>query len=113
MLVAVLVAQGILAAHACVTPAASAVQALLAEPVVEIMPCHQPEQANANACLMHCTQADQVNLDQQHMAAVAIDDVILHVVMPQMQYHVLAPAYIPLALNTGPPLAIRFCSFLI
>jgi len=113
MLVAALFAQGILAAHACVAPTASAVQALAMESVSEAMPCHEAKKINANECLMHCTQADQVNLDQQHIVSVAVNEVVLHVALPPVQHKVLTSEYSPLALNTGPPLSIRFCSFLI
>ncbi|HQS58796.1 MAG TPA: hypothetical protein PLU16_08000 [Gallionellaceae bacterium] len=62
---------------------------------------------------MHCTQADQVNLDQYDMAALPTSDVALHVVMPPLQHKVSTPLILPLVLNTGPPLSIRFCSFLL
>ena len=62
---------------------------------------------------MHCTQSDQVNLDQHAMAALPANEVELHVVMPSLQYKVLTPSYAPMVLDTGPPLSIRFCSFLI
>ena len=68
---------------------------------------------NVNECLMHCTQSDQVNVDQQHMSAVVFNDVVLHVALPPMQYMALAIDYPPLVLDTGPPISIRFCSFLI
>ncbi len=77
------------------------------------MPCHEAATHNANLCLIQCTQSDQVNLDQHAIAAVAVNEVVLHVAMPQLSYLVFAPAHSPLVLNTGPPLAIRFCSFLI
>ena len=113
MLVAALFSQGILAAHACVAPTASAVQALSMEPVSETMPCHESKKINANECLMHCTQGDQVNLDQQPVASVAVNEVVLHVALPPVQHKILTSVHSPLALNTGPPLSIRFCSFLI
>ena len=105
--------QGTLAAYACVTPVASAVNALSTQPAEVAMPCHQAEKHNANACLIHCTQSDQVNLEQYSIAAVSVNDVALHVAMPQVAYEVIPPAHPPLVLNTGPPLTIRFCSFLI
>ena len=113
MLVAALFAQGILAAHACVAPTASAVQALSMEPVSEAMPCHESKKLNANECLMHCTQADQVNLDQQHIASVAVNEVVLQVALSPVPHKIQTSEYSPLALSTGPPLSIRFCSFLI
>lgn len=109
MLVAAFFAQGTLAAHACVMSASSAVQPV----AVEAMPCHGAAQHNANACLMHCTQSDQVNLDQQHFAVVSFDDVVLHIALPSLQHRVFAVDHPPLVLDTGPPLSIRYCTFLI
>ena len=111
MLVAVLFAQGTLAAHGCAAPASSAVQGMAAE----AMPCHEAEQHNANACLMHCAQADQMSLDHQNIVAVSFDEVVLHVSQPQplLQHKVSAIEHSSLVLDTGPPLSIRFCSFLI
>lgn len=114
MLVVVLFAQSILAAHACVVPDASAAQSLaMAAPEVETMPCHEPEKPNLNECLMHCTQADQVNLDLHTIAAVPSDVVVLKLDLPLLHNRLLIAQYHPLVLNTGPPLSIRFCSFLI
>jgi hypothetical protein len=113
MLAAVLFAQGILAAHACVEPVAGAAQAVSGKQSVETMHCHEVESVNPNECLMHCTQSDQVNLDQHAMAALPANEVVLHVVMPPVQHKVLTPLYASLVLDTGPPLSIRFCSFLI
>ena len=109
MLVAAFFAQGTLAAHACVMSASSALQTV----AVEAEPCHEAEQHNANACLMHCTQTDQVSLDQQHIAAVSFEDVVLHVAQPPLQHKVVAIDHTSLVLDTGPPLSIRFCTFLI
>lgn len=112
-LAVVLFAQGILAAHACVGPVAGAAQSFAVLQAAETMPCHEAAKVNPNECLMHCTQSDQVNLDQHAMAALPVNEVVLHVVMPAMQHKVLATELTPLVLNTGPPLSIRFCSFLI
>ena len=113
MLAAVLFAQGILAAHACVEPIAGAAQAVSGKQSVETMHCHEAENVNSNECLMHCTQSDQVNLDQHSIAALPANEVVLHVVMPYSQYKVNTVEYILPVLNTGPPLSIRFCSFLV
>lgn len=113
MLAAALFAQGILAAHACVAPDASAVRALSMATVVQHMPCHEAAKLNANECLMHCTQADQVNLDQLHLAAVQSDKIVLHVALPIARHKTQSVQYSLLPLNTGPPLSIRYCSFLI
>lgn len=113
MLLVVLCVQGILAAHACVAPDASAAGAVAMKPVVEAMPCHESATLNANECLMHCTQSDQVNLDLHMLEAASVDGSVLHVPMPQARHLVPKYGYAPVVLNTGPPLSIRFCSFLI
>lgn len=113
VLVSALFAQGILAAHACVAPDASAVRALSIEPVAEAMPCHEASKPNVNECLMHCTQSDQVNLDQLQVAAVHSEEVVLHVALPAVEHKKQTVQYSLLPLNTGPPLTIRYCSFLI
>lgn len=108
-----LLVQGSLAAHACVTPVVSAGYALSTQSAEAAMPCHQAEKLNANLCLIHCTESDQVNLDQHIIAAVAVNEIVLHVAMPPLSYDVFDLVHSPLVLNTGPPLTIRFCSFLI
>ena len=115
LLAVVLFAQGILAAHACVKPLASAALAVAgADEAMESMPCCPHEtRVSSNECLMHCTQADQVNLDQHDMAAIAINEGVLRVVLPVVQYRQKVPLQAPVALNTGPPLPIRYCSFLL
>ena len=113
MLLVALCTQGILAAHACVAPGASAAQSLSMDAVVAAMPCHEAEKSNANACLMHCTQSDEIYLDQHTVAAVSVDEVVLPVAMPQVRQLVPAANHASLVLNTGPPLSIRYCSFLI
>ena len=87
-----LFAQGVLAAQACVVPEASASQAFSLAANAEAMPCHEVEKMNANACLIHCSQADQVNLDQHNIPALSVDDIILTVAMPQPQHHASAYA---------------------
>lgn len=112
MLVLVLFAQGIVAANACV--ASSPAQAYTMEQHDDAaMPCHEEETPNANACLSHCTQSDQVSVDQQHTPIHAPVSVIAWAsIQPQAQ-HIPPVIYsAPLALDTGPPIPIRFCSFL-
>jgi len=60
---------------------------------------------------MHCTQADQVNLDQHNLTAIPLQEVELHAVVLPRQQKVITALYTPLVLNTGPPLSISFCSF--
>lgn len=113
MLVVALFAQCILAAHACVAPDASAAHAVAMESVNEAMPCHESAKLNANECLMHCTASEQLSLDQQTMMAAPVNELVLLVDMPQVLHFALTSGQPPLVLNTGPPLSIRFCSFLI
>ena len=114
MLGLVLFAQGIVAANACVAPTASPVQAYAIEQNAGAMPCHDEKLSNANACLGHCTQPDQISMDQHNVPLAAPVSVISWATtQPQAQSTRLgiSPAY--LVPNTGPPISIRFCSFLI
>jgi hypothetical protein len=113
MLVLVLFAQGTLAAHACVNDAEAMLQVQHAAVAADMMPCHEVEISNKNACQMHCTQSEQLNLDQQNPVAVAVSEVILQIELPAKQYQYQTLASSSVSLNTGPPLSIRFCSFLI
>lgn len=114
MLVMVLFAQSILAAHACVVPDASAAQALVTVAAeVEAMPCHESTKINSNECLMHCTQSDQVNLDHNPMAAAPSAVAVLQLALPVLQNKLQIAQHPKLVLDTGPPLSIRYCSFLI
>ncbi len=114
MLGLVLFAQGIVAANACVAPSASPVQAYSIEQNAGAMPCHEKETTNANACLGHCTQPDRISVDQ-HNVPIAAPVSVASWVTIRLQAQSMRPANSPeyLALNTGPPISIRFCSFLI
>jgi hypothetical protein len=112
MLVLMLFAQGIVAANACIETAASPVQAYsMAQQEDEAMPCH--DDLNANACLASCTQSDQVNVDQHTVPLAAPVSAIAWVSNQPPAQH-LRPVIFPehLVLDTGPPIPIRFCSFL-
>ena len=114
MLGLVLFAQGIVAANACIVPSASPSQAYAIEQNAGVMPCHEEEITNDNACLGHCTQTDRISVDQYNVPLAAPVSVVSWVTTrPQVQS--MRPASSPeyLALNTGPPISIRFCSFLI
>lgn len=113
MLGVALCTQFILASHACVGPDASAAKAVTMQTSAETMPCHESAKLNANECLMHCTESDQLNLDQHALVAAPVDDIVLRVALPQVQIHALTSGHLPMVLNTGPPLSIRYCSFLI
>jgi len=113
LLVAGVFAQGTLAAHACVLSSDVAVNVHAMETVAEAMPCHTAESGNANACLIHCTQDSQINLDQHSIATLPVTEVVLLVAMPLMEHKAVTHTTTLVALDTGPPLSIRFCSFLI
>jgi hypothetical protein len=114
MLGLMLFAQGIVGANACVAPNAGPVQAYrMAQQDDEAMPCHEVKAHNANACLVHCTQSDQISVDQHHIPVAAPASVIAWASsLPQVQH--IRPAIVAehLVLDTGPPIPIRFCSFL-
>lgn len=111
LLVAGLFAQGILAAHACVSHEPNAVKALSMQAGGES--CHHAESASANECLMHCTQSEQINVDHQQVTAPIVSDVVLRVAVTHFKLDVVSAVYAPVAINSGPPLTIRFCTFLI
>lgn len=113
MLALVLFAQGTLAAHACVNDSEAMLQVQHAAVAADMMPCHEVEISNKNACQMHCTQSGQLNLDQQNPLALAVSEVVLHIELPTVQHQHQTIASSSVSLNTGPPLPIRFCSFLL
>lgn len=114
MLGLVLFAQGVVAANACVAPIAGPAQVYsMAQQDEGAMPCHDEERPNANACLSHCTQSDQISVDQHHAPIAAPVSVIAWAsIQPQVQQIRPATSFEYLALDTGPPIPIRFCSFL-
>ncbi len=112
MLGLVLFAQGVVAANACDVVRGNATQAFaVKEADATEMPCHDAVSSNANACLAHCTQGDQVSVDQSSHTFVAPSIAILVVDEPAQV--AVAPSYLAsrLALNTGPPISIRFCTY--
>lgn len=113
MLALVLFAQGIVAASACVNPEAGPAQAYAVAQDEGAAPCHEEEVSNANACLSHCTQSDQISADQ-HGAPVAPPTGVIGWASarpPATDIRQLAAAE-QIAPDTGPPLSIRYCSFL-
>lgn len=113
MLALVLFAQGTLAAHACVTPSDNMMQMLAGEVVGSSMPCHEVEKPNLNACQMHCTLSEQLNMDQQTPLAIAVSPIVLSVAIVATDIDFISYNSQPVALNSGPPISIRFCTFLI
>jgi hypothetical protein len=107
-----LFAQGVVAANACDVVDGNVTQAFAVQTEETAgMHCHEEVVANANACLVHCTQGDQVSVDQVTHVFAAPTAVTLVVDVPATV--VIAPSYLAtqVALDTGPPVSIRFCSF--
>lgn len=76
------------------------------------MSCHQGQAAH-DACLTHCSQADQVSLDHAHLAAVPASLAMWRAavpVAPLLSAGALLPATPHLA--ASPPLPILYCSLL-
>jgi hypothetical protein len=78
------------------------------------MSCHEQPNENKNACLVHCTQADQISADQAtpvfipSSTAVLVLDVAVEQISTLPRRNVAQADY-----NSGPPIPIRFCTFLI
>ena len=113
MLAVMLFAYGIVATHACVMPDSMPASVHSVKSGAEAMPCHEITQKNDNACLLSCNQPDQVNVDQHHISFAPAS--AAHVLSGRLQAQHTPQVFPPttLALNTGPPLTIRFCSFLL
>jgi hypothetical protein len=123
MLGVLLFAQGAVAANACVTET-GAIHAYTMSAVVNdemIMDgvsgrCHEEDTGvgNANACLAQNTQGDQVGGDQAALHPALLPPVVL--TLPVASEAAQLPARAVLAQftppDTGPPLPIRYCSFL-
>lgn len=117
-----LFAQGVVAAQTCVAREASPIQAFAAAPAMaamamdddEQMPCHEQAGDNKNACFVHCTQADQVSTAQAAMPFVAASTPVLVLDTPAVPAIIRPPQQLArVATDSGPPISIRFCSFLI
>jgi hypothetical protein len=119
MLGLVLFGQGVVAANACVTPGAGAVQAFSSVSMADDMvpdACHEHEDTlpNANACLSHCTQSYQISADPHFVPLAAPVSVAMRV-LPQprrLVSRVSVPHSEPLAFGGDPPIPLRFCTFL-
>ncbi len=118
----VLFAQGVVAAQTCGAREADPVQAFA--PAMnagmagmhdeEAMPCHEQPGENKNACLAHCTQANQISADQAAPVFMPATAVVLVLDVPAIRASTF-PRFraSELVLNGGPPIPIRFCTFLI
>jgi hypothetical protein len=62
---------------------------------------------------MHCTQAEQVNIDHHTVEMVNTSTAVLHVALLDMQQNTQVRIEDNSVIDTGPPLAIRFCTFLL
>ncbi|MEQ1814020.1 MAG: hypothetical protein ABL860_06160 [Candidatus Nitrotoga sp.] len=127
-LAAVLFAQGVIAAHACALPSMSPAQAFAEQDATTKQPCNQHAtpsseqnpivqqlavQMNGNACLASCAQTDQVNVDYKNFTVAPVGITNFLPAAPPIQCNTsnFIPSYqVP---NTGPSVAIRFCTFLI
>lgn len=117
LLALALFAQGVFAAHACILPATAPAPVMADMSELDLMPCHETmtgENATSgkNACLTHCTQADQVGVDQHEAPAAPTSVIAWANIQPQVQ-HIASPITSQhVTLDTGPPIPIRFCSLL-
>lgn len=111
MLGVVLFAQGVVAANACDVLRGNVAQAFTAkaEEMAE-MHCHQAATSNANACFVHCTQGDQVSVDQVVPIFVAPSIVTLVIEVPVMLAITSSYFASQVVFDSGPPASIRFCS---
>lgn len=112
MLGLVLFAQGVVAANACDVVRGNISQAFASQEAEAMeMHCHDEAAANTNACFVHCTQGDQVSVDQISPVFVVSSSATLLVPVPAAQ--AATPTYLTsrVALNTGPPVSIRFCTY--
>lgn len=115
-----LFAQGVVAAQACVMAEANPVQAFapameeMAMQGAEHMSCHEQPAENKNACLVHCTQADQISAEQAAPVFMPSSTAVLVVDAPAVQTSNIPRCNVAqVAFNSGPPIPIRFCTFLI
>jgi hypothetical protein len=108
MMALVLFAQGFMATSGYAAPEA--------KPVGHqhhLMTCHEKQEPATSTCLTHCSQADQISLDHAAAHAVPAGVASWQVTMPPVQRFSLRIALQQAAPDTGPPIPIRFCSFLI
>jgi hypothetical protein len=106
-----LFAQGVVAANACNVFGAAEQAFAVKQSYSTKMHCHEETTSNSNVCLVHCTQGDQVNVNHVNPIFVAPSIVALVVNVPSL---VPVPSLYftsRIALNSGPPVSIRFCSY--
>jgi hypothetical protein len=112
MLGLVLFTQGIVAVNACASFSPARAYSMDQHDDAA-MHCHEDSTPNSNACLSHCTQFDQISVDQHQMPPMAPPVMIGRIsVQPGANHIPRAFSQDRLALNTGPPIPILFCSLL-
>ena len=77
------------------------------------MSCHESQPPSASNCLAHCSQSDQISLDQLQLPAIPASAASWHAAVPPVQ-GVSGGAFIRIMPQkaSGPPIPIRFCSLL-
>ena len=113
-----LFAQGVVAAENCValetSPVHSFVPAMAAMLDADGTPCHMQAEDNKNACFVHCSQEEQVQSAQADIPFIQSATPVLVLDIPAVPVVIRpAPQLASVSIDTGPPLSIRFCSFLI
>ncbi len=99
--------------HAYAAPLGEAAAVVApAQDVMSAMSCHEEQAPSLSGCLTHCSQADQAYADHQVFPAAPVSTAYWQVAAHSGQH--VSPAVIrrQAPLDTGPPLTIRFCSFL-
>jgi hypothetical protein len=106
MMALVLFAQGVVSASVYAAPAPALHERHSAA-------CHEKQAPASSICLAHCSQADQIGLDHGAALAAPVSTASWQVSLPPVQRIALRIPRQQVALDTGPPIPIRFCSFLI
>jgi hypothetical protein len=98
-----------MAAHACSSlvgsPASAFTQA-------ERHPCHENNEVNPGACRMHCLQGDQAPVPQEFAPVSHVPQPLSFEISLDANWIPLAHRPVVLAVNSDPPLPIRYCRFL-
>lgn len=125
----VVLAQGFVTTNVYAAPDAGRVQAVAALAEHESMPCHEEsgrqkpahkpghtpghtkDASAASGCITHCSLADLINAD--HAVQLAAPAGSLKISVPPVRQASAGASRQYVVVDTGPPLSIRFCSFLI
>lgn len=108
LMVLVLFAQGVLSNSVYAAPA---IKTTAHEQ--HAMACHEQQAPATSACLTHCSQADQISIDHAVSLAAPVSVATWQVTLPSVQRVAPGMPRQRVVLDTGPPIPIRFCSFLI